>query len=212
MATQTLTVERSYSVTFSENRNGLNVALSVLTLPMTSYPELRLLLEQPTRQGITAVILQTLLGLDAVTFHNPRASHLTALIAGLVCQVADTEGLPPGTSRDADDPVVRSFVSRVVEEPFVPIEESPLSGTSLSHLAREGSLLAFATVNELYGLQHHDPFVVVGTPVCVVVIGAVVGAGEGLRERIREYVAGLSGGHGTPRGKVSKPSRPKKLE
>jgi hypothetical protein len=85
-------------------------------------------------------------------------------------------------------PEIEDLAYTMAHEPYIPVESSPLSGTSIADLVRGISLTGFATAGELYALTHHDTVLVVATPVVAVVIGAAVGAGEGLRTRMARFV------------------------
>jgi hypothetical protein len=52
--------------------------------------------------------------------------------------------------------------------------------------------MCLATTGELWGLTHHDPYVLIGTPAAIVIVGAAVGTGEGLRDRLRSFFVGVN--------------------
>lgn len=79
-------------------------------------------------------------------------------------------------------------------EPVIPVEESPLSATSMAKLiATNGAGTAICT---LAGLQ--DPLSFLATPVMMVVMGAAggiaSGLGEGLRRNIVRWMTGSDPG------------------
>ena len=90
-------------------------------------------------------------------------------------------------------PEFLEFVNWVAEQPFVPVESSPVHGESLDALMNRGArLMGFASFMEGYGLVHHDPVIcIVAIPVTVI-IGASVGAGEAMQERIKKMLGGTS--------------------
>jgi hypothetical protein len=181
-------IERSYTVAFSsEEVNGAKAVLNVMTLPMASYPELHVL--DPKDDGGSGIYeIEKVLGLESFTYYLPPHQYLNQLIHDIIRWALDGHpGL--GSARLPARPAIGTFVTQLVDEPFIPVEASPLSGERLSTLAKEGSLLGFATITETYGLLHHDPVVVLVAPICVVVIGATVGVGEGLRDRMKHFVS-----------------------
>jgi hypothetical protein len=186
MATKTVTVERYYSVTFTDPNLGLKVALNVLVLPASSNPELRDWVTPGEPRRPQSTYLGPRLGVDNFSA-NYDGSQISNVLERLLERAMDLEH---DVARETKKPLIADFVCEIVNEPFVPVEASPLSGESLSRLAKDSSLLGFASIGESFALFHHDPVVLIVTPFCVVVIGATVGIAEGLRERLRTWLVG----------------------
>jgi hypothetical protein len=75
------------------------------------------------------------------------------------------------------------FAVRLAYEPLVPVEESPLSATSLAKLAGStGASAALCLAGE------KDPLLLVATPIAIVVLGAATGVAAGLHEALRRNV------------------------
>lgn len=86
---------------------------------------------------------------------------------------------------------LQEFIKTVILDPFVPVEQSPLGGQSLTDLTTKGGLIGLGSLLESFGLMHHDPIIVIATPFAIVVVGASAGAGEGLRERLRRLFSSV---------------------
>jgi hypothetical protein len=96
------------------------------------------------------------------------------------------------------DPTLLLFAARMTYEPVIPIEESPLSCTSLAKLF--GSTTTSVALCKMSGLS--DPLILVVTPTMVVVMGASTGLGsglhEGLRRRMIKWLTGSDPGSSEP--------------
>lgn len=174
-------MSRLYSVTFESP--DVPVTFNVVTVPLQGRPEF-----------VTATEAVRELGLEinerfTVDSHQEAVARLSNLVA-LTLAKADR-----GTARsievalDARAADYHAFVGWVAEQKLIPVESSPLHGVSLGSLLKRGSLAGFAVVTEGFGLVHHDPVICVAAIPMVVVIGAALGAAEGLRERLR-YLLG----------------------
>lgn len=180
-------LERSYIVTLVESWKahslGFSYELEVLTLPLAAFPPLRDLLT--TSEQLAADALEGITGLRIQETYAPNAFE--ELLIQLISNIPSN--LVGGGAPQQAGVIVSGFVRRIVAQPFVPVEGSPLTGETLTSLANKSSLIGFASALEGYGVLHHDAIVILLTPVCVLLIGASVGGGEGLRERIRDFVA-----------------------
>ena len=76
------------------------------------------------------------------------------------------------------------FATRMAEEPLVPVEASPLHAESAAKLM--GSAGSSAALGWVAGI--HDPWLLIVTPLTVVLMGAATGIATGLHEGLRRNV------------------------
>lgn len=91
------------------------------------------------------------------------------------------------------DPLLHRFASRVALEPVIPVESSPLSGTSLAELVK--SMGSTAVLG--YLAMQTSPLLLITVPVGIIVMGGAQGIAEGLRQGLQFRIATWFGA--TPR-------------
>jgi hypothetical protein len=162
--------------------NALPFGASAFSIPLTQFGG-----EQRTPDLRSIVSL--LLGVELQELDSPHSDEEVVFAVARVIEgsISDSTGLPDYVGRPMN-PYVYELAQALVFDPFVPVESSPLSGTSVTELVKGTTLMGFATLLEGYGLTHHDAVLVIATPVVVVVIGASVGLGEALRVRMMRTI------------------------
>jgi len=151
----------------------------------------------PGQSGTEAERLRDL-GLSIVTFGQQREPDRVAastLLTNLVALELQYGG--PASRRALMEPMVfesdnhefLAFINFVASQSVVPIESSPMHGSSIANIGKDATLTAFATFTENDALRHHDPFLILMTPVMTIVIGAVIGAGKGLQARVEHLLS-----------------------
>jgi hypothetical protein len=139
--------------------------------------------------------------LEAVGFHiyEPFASEspgdaslrLANLVAFTLWKGRKRDARTIEATYEAHTAEFHGFLKWVVRQDIVPIESSPMHGSSIESLMKAGSLMGFASGSEFYGLMHHDPVICIVALPMTVVIGATVGTGEAVHQRVK-YLLGWS--------------------
>ena len=114
-----------------------------------------------------------------------RPDHASTYVSAGEWQETDYRGFPINL-----DPALREFVARVATDPIVPVEMSPLRAVSINsllHAANTTAMLGWAEAS-------HDPLMLLGIPVGIVIIGGARGISAGLQEGLyRRIVKALTG-------------------
>jgi len=174
-------VVRTYTLRLQASAAPL--ALETVSIPLGQF-------DQPESRFLDPAALGQFLGLnlsEGVRHEGPVSEPvLRDYLASLLWQAGPGRRSFGDSDLDDFETAIQSLMETLLHSQFIPVEESPLSGQSLTDIVKgHATLMTFGTATEWYGLTHHDPVIVFATPVVVVVVGAAVGAGERIQALIK---------------------------
>ena len=186
---QAVAMSRLYSVTLQSQT--LPVAFNVVTIPATDGEASAHPLKAEASLESLGLRIYEPFSLESPADASTRLANLVAFTLG---KGRKRNALEIERIYETRATEFHEFVSWVARQNFIPVESSPLRGTNLDSLMKQGSLMGFASFSEGYGLVHHDPVICIFALPMTVIIGAAVGAGEGIQERVKSLLGATKKG------------------